>query len=69
MRYILHPHRRTERIDASPTFWRTTKWLWIQHCQIVFDSSLKHNANILDFDPRTDSREQQTTRFRCGAAT
>ena len=25
MLYILHPHRRTERVDASPTLWLTTK--------------------------------------------
>ena len=75
MRYILHPHRRTERVDAGPNLWRTPKLALdaqilssFQHFQISFDISLKHNTNILDFDPRTDSCDQQTTRFFCDAA-
>ena len=55
MRYILHPHRRTERVDAGPTLWRTPTLaldvqilISFQHFQISFHISLKHNTNILD---------------------
>ena len=74
MRYILHSHRRTEHVDASLTLWLTTKMAVdshilspFQHFQITFDSSPKHDANILNFDPRTDTRKKQTTSFRSDA--
>jgi hypothetical protein len=55
MHYIPHPHRRTERVDAGPTLWRTPTLaldvqilISFQHFQISFHISLKHNTNILD---------------------
>ena len=70
MRYILHSHRRTEHVDASLALWLTTKMAVdaqilspFQHFQITFDSSLKHDANILDFDLRTDTRKKSNDVF------